>query len=547
MAISRRRFITNSLLALSASLPIYWLWDKYNSPPEKSKVVGDMLGASHQRGHNLFKMLFAKPQQREKIGTVIIGGGVSGLSAARHLIQNNYDDFKLLDLEDQAGGNARYGENKTGRFPLGAHYLPIPSLRMKELISLLDEVGLITHFDEKGLPHYNEQHLCHDPDERLFINGHWQEGLIPNFGVPAQEKEQIKKFIALMDAYKNAIGSDGLHAFDMPIDASSKDTSFRELDKLSMKEFLLQHQLDSPYLHWYVKYCCKDDYGSSLEETSAWAGIHYFAGRHGEAGNADGEHVLTWPEGNGWLVEQLINTCKAHIQSGSMVFAVNQTKDKRYEIDYIDYRDNQVKRFIADKVIFSCPTFIQRHIKTNIKKLKLRNTQSFEYSTWVVANAELDASKINERNGFPLAWDNVIYGSQSLGYIKSTHQNLNRHQDTVNFTWYYLTPESGKEARKKALKMTHQDWVEMMFADMQKVYSHFPSWVIRCDVSLWGHAMIKPKVGFIWGEERRQALQNVDDSLFFAHTDLSGISVFEEGFYSGIEAAKQLLKTDHHA
>jgi hypothetical protein len=48
-------------------------------------------------------------------------------------------------------------------------------------------------------------------------------------------------------------------------------------------------------------------------------------------------------------------------------------------------------------------------------------------------------------------------------------------------------------------------------------------------------------VGFILGEERHEAAQSIENKIFFAHTDLSGISVFEEGFYQGISAAKQLL------
>lgn len=33
-----------------------------------------------------------------------------------------------------------------------------------------------------------------------------------------------------------------------------------------------------------------------LKETSAWAGIHYFASRNGRGANTESQDVITWPE-----------------------------------------------------------------------------------------------------------------------------------------------------------------------------------------------------------------------------------------------------------
>jgi NAD(P)-binding Rossmann-like domain len=540
---SRRRFFYLTA-AIVATAPLYWIFKKLTLTNSSKFIPGRMLGAAHQRGHNILKMLFGKPSQTTTIGTVIIGGGISGLSAARQLNNNDYNDFLLLELEDQTGGNSRFANNKTGAFPLGAHYLPIPSTDFKELIAFLKELGLITHFDEQGLPYYDERYLCHDPEERLFINGYWQDGLVPNFGVPEQEKKQIAEFLALMNHYKNTKGNDGKWAFELPVDQSSTDYTYRSLDKISMKDFLLKHKFVSPYLHWYVEYCCKDDFGCSLSETSAWAGIHYFASRRGIAANATHDHVLTWPEGNGWLAQKLYQNIGKYVKTGCLVFAVNRVAPKTYHIDYIDYSDGSIKQIITQNIIFSCPQFVQKHIKTNIKQLKERNYESFQYSTWVTANAEVDASKLAERNGSPLSWDNVIYGTQSLGYINSCNQNIERHKNRYNFTWYYLVPESGKEIRKSVIKTTREQWFQIFSKDLQKVYLGFTDWVISCDVCVWGHAMVKPTVGFIWSKERHQSAKSIEDSLFFAHTDLSGMSLFEEGFIRGIEAANELMSAN---
>ena len=49
-----------------------------------------------------------------------------------------------------------------------------------------------------------------------------------------------------------------------------------------------------------MNYCCRDDYGAMAADTSAWAGVHYFASRAPEE-----KGPLTWPEGNGWITRLL--------------------------------------------------------------------------------------------------------------------------------------------------------------------------------------------------------------------------------------------------
>jgi hypothetical protein len=58
----------------------------------------------------------------------------------------------------------------------------------------------------------------------------------------------------------------------------------------------------------------------------------------------------------------------------------------------------------------------------------------------------------------------------------------------------------------------------------------------------WGHAMIRPRVGFQWGSARRKA-QEPYGPIHFAHTDLSGVALFEEAFDHGLRAAEEILAT----
>jgi hypothetical protein len=52
--------------------------------------------------------------------------------------------------------------------------------------------------------------------------------------------------------------------------------------------------------------------------------------------------------------------------------------------------------------------------------------------------------------------------------------------------------------------------------------------------------MVQPRVGFVWGKARWQARQP-QGNIYFAHSDLSGFSIFEEAQYRGVLAAERIL------
>ena len=53
-------------------------------------------------------------------------------------------------------------------------------------------------------------------------------------------------------------------------------------------------------MRWYAEYGTRDDYGALARDTSAWAGVHYYASREPTE-----QGPLTWPEGNAWIARRL--------------------------------------------------------------------------------------------------------------------------------------------------------------------------------------------------------------------------------------------------
>ncbi|HET9056661.1 MAG TPA: FAD-dependent oxidoreductase [Chitinophagaceae bacterium] len=532
----RRKFIKNvSVLAAGGSL-------MGSCATSSKKIPGKIIGASSAVGHLMRDgKLNSKPvSETMTVKVAVIGSGVSGLSAARQLLKNKVEDFVLLELEPHAGGNAHSGSNDISAYPWGAHYVPLPNNDLKEYLSFLEEAGVITSYNGQGLPVYNEYHLCFAPEERLFINGLWQHGLIPNFGVGEDEQQQIKRFLLLMDEFRNKKGNDGRDAFSIPVNNSSQDEVFLLLDKMSMKEWLQQNGFTSPHLHWYCNYACRDDFGTRYDECSAWAGIHYFAGRKGKAANADSGDVITWPEGNGFLVKHLMKEIGSKIKTNSLVTGIKQDNNK-VEIVYWDVAESLLKKVVADFCIISTPMFITQRLLNydKAKSDKVHNT--FHYCPWMVAN--ITVKELEEKRGEDLCWDNVLYESESLGYVEATHQLVNQLTPRKNLTYYLpLTKTDPVTERKKAIEMKHEDWVKIILDDLKKVHTNIETAVEKINVMIWGHAMIQPRTNYISGTIRKELSHSGFSNIELAHTDIAGISIFEEAFYQGINAADSVIK-----
>jgi hypothetical protein len=120
---------------------------------------------------------------RRRVHTVIAGGGVAGLAAARALRLRASTTSPCWSWKTAPAATAAAGQVGGIACPLGAHYLPVPGDDAHEVQDLLEELGLRQRV--AGRWQYDERHLCHSPQERLFFNGEWQEGLLPVQGVGA--------------------------------------------------------------------------------------------------------------------------------------------------------------------------------------------------------------------------------------------------------------------------------------------------------------------------------------------------------------------------
>ena len=537
----RRQFLISSAGA-AASLAVSGCSRR---PGRRLAFGGRIVGANEGVGHLLRQGGLPAPKAERRVPVIIVGGGIAGLSAGWKLRKSGFTDFEILELETDAGGNARSGQNAVSAFPWGAHYVPFPTRESRAVRELFQELGIIQGYDAAGKPVYEETFVCGAPEERLYINGKWQDGLVPTLGISRRELDQLDRFKELIAGYRDRRDADGRPAFAIPMELSARDPDLMALDRISMRDFLLEQKLDAPALHWYVDYCCRDDYGSYSSDVSAWAGVHYFASREGESARVSETTLLTWPAGLGWIVTRLARSLERHVTRDALVFRITPT-GTGVTVDAYNARDRLTTRLVADDVILACPSSFANYLVPTLAAEVRHDLAQFDYAPWLVANLTLRAFPTS-RAGVPIAWDNVVYKSPTLGYVVATHQSLqSRPRETVLTFYHALAGRPTSDARTLLRSRGWAEWADFIIGDLSRPHPEIASLVTNLDMMLWGHAMISPRPGFVWGRAR-QRVAGLNGPLHFAHSDLSGLSLFEEAQYRGVVAAERVLRRHHVA
>jgi protoporphyrinogen oxidase len=549
------------LLAAGAVLP----WLGSCGRDAAAVVEGGWVGADAARGHALRDGSLPRAEiggtppradagSTRRCGVAIVGGGIAGLAAARALRGAGVDDFRLFELEDVTGGNSRGHVMAGMRCPLGAHYLPLPGPEAREVAEWLHEIGIARSAPLNGARTlYDERHLCHAPQERIFVAapqdaapgaGHWKEGLLPLEGASPATLAQLQRFAAEVKTLQREL------SFTIPTLRSRWSESLAALDAQTFADWLAARGFDDPLLRAYLDYCCRDDYGAGVGLVSAWAGIHYFASRHGFRAPGD-EHedaldaVLTWPEGNAYLSERLAQGLSERLQTGSVTARVSPSRHE-VALDVWNARTGQPEHWVASRVILCVPLFVASRLIDAPPPALASLAPRLAYAPWLVSNLQL-REPLYDRPGPAPAWDNVLAGSPALGYVDAMHQSLRPVPGPTVLTHYWALGGQSmtelKAQRTRLLEAPWTAWRDAVLTDLARAHPDLARKTARIDLMRYGHAMVVPTPG-LRSDPALAALAAPQGRLHFAHADLSAGSCFEEAFtrgtLAGAECARKL-------
>lgn len=535
MTPSRRDFVA---MLLGAPLAAACGSGKPALPP------GIVMDTGRVAGHRAVRDLATAPMPTlvRTHRVIIVGAGVAGLSAAWELLQRGVTDVVVLELDTVAGGTARGGTGDVTPYPWGAHYIVAPTKEQTDLITLLREMNAIEGESPDGTPIVSEELRCRELEERVLAHGRWYEGLYLSAGSNVDDQRQYQAFQTEILRLSALRDSSGRRIFALPRSSAGAPGDLAALDGITFAAWLDQRRFTSERLRWLCDYACRDDYGLRATDTSAFAGLLYFAARQ-HAGPQDSiaprgrsatltavsppsidyQSVITWPDGNAALVRHLARGVTVHTG-----YAIAQANP---DGTLVALGPDGAIGFRAERVILAVPGFIADHLVPSRARVPA------DYGAWAVANLHLRA-RPRERRGAPPAWDSVIRDSPSLGYVSATHQRGRDRGPTV-FTWFYPFTNDGPTARRSVEGAGYAEWAEVALADLSRAHEDIRSHVERIEVAFWGHGMIRPRPGTMLSPARAVRIAPVG-KLHFAHTDLSGIALFEEAFDHGLRAAREV-------
>jgi predicted NAD/FAD-dependent oxidoreductase len=497
---------------------------------------GGWVGASSDLGHRLREPQPLQPATTRRCAVAVVGAGVAGLAAARALRRAGVDDVQVFDLEAEAGGNARGHVMDGIACPLGAHYLPLPGPAAHEVRELLQEFGLLRQ--EAGRLVADERHRCHSPQERLWIEGQWVEGLLPPADRGSRREAQYRLFSQRVAEVSRAL------RWAIPSARAGWSEGLAALDALPFAQWLDAQGLDDPGLCAYLDYACRDDYGAGIRTVSAWAGLHYFASRHGfhapgDEPSGDREALYTWPEGNAWLTRRLAAPVADRLHTGALVRRVEALRHG-VAIDVDLPASERAERWMAQRVVLALPLHVAARVVAQPPEALLSAAAQTRHAPWLVANLHIHRP-LTDKPGAPPSWDNVLYtpdsANSALGYVDARHQSLNPVPGPTVLTAYWALGDGDAatvmQRRRDLLELPWRTWAQRVVHDLARAHPDLPAKTLRVDLMRYGHATAIPTPGLRGSAALRWLAQPTSGRLHFAHSDLAAYSIFEEAFTLG--------------
>jgi len=493
------------------------------------------------------------------VDVAIVGAGVAGLACAWQLARAGHRDHWLLSGPEFLGNAA--GTRVGGLpCPTGSHYLPLPSRESRFMRELLADAGVLSDGLDTATPTYDERVLVHGPAERVLSGGRWEAGTVPTQAQDADGRAQTERFLQQMQALSAERGADGRRAFVVPIALGSADAHSARLDRLTAAAWLDEQGYRDPALRWYLDYAARDEFGATVGEISAWALVHYFASRMGGARNAEPGAVLTWPDGLAPLARHL---AAATVAAGRL---------KAISVERIERQGAGVRLFgwahgdgsgradpvpvviMARSAVVATPLAVAARLVPELGESMRRldpSAASGRHAPWTVANmlfreppVELPAAEEGAGES-DLAWDSIVHGSAALGFVHAQHQQI--RIDTTGpmvLSAYQVYTPSDADAGQALERLLRADgepdagaWLALVGRDLVSAYGS-TVWrkVVAVQVTVRGHGIAAPRPGFLSSPLLRE-LRAASGPVRFAHSELSGYSVFEEAAWWGLQAA----------
>ena len=454
------------------------------APPPEASVHGEHNEICHAVRDG---QRFDRPPGSRRADVVIVGGGVSGLSAAYFLQKYN---FLLLEKEPHWGGNA-YVEDFEGQV-----------------------YGTGSAFESMGTP---GTHLAaelgmkmlrvDDPDPTL-VNGTW-----------------------VADTWRS-----GLDHLPYPLAVRRSFKTFRDammkIDVAARKEEL-DNQPFSKYTSGYARQISQwwDGYGPSnwgarTKDTSAFVALETLQSIAGDRP----DDRITWPGGLGAITKTLsdilLRSRSESMLSAATVVAVEPQKDEVH-ISYA--RDGKMETVAARAVIMATPKFITWRLVAGIPEAQIAAMRKIRYIPYPVVNLIFDKPVYHR------AYDTWCPGNTFTDFVVAdwTIRNEVGYKPKYNILSCY-TPLQEFERGRLLTEEGSRELAANVLRDFQKLLPAFRTDPLEVHIYRRGHPMFMATPGNYTATI--PAARGPLERVFFGNADSAG----PESLTSGAIAASRM-------
>jgi len=368
--VTRRDFLNGTRVAIGASLLSPWA-DAFGSVPDEFALASDYYPPSRTglRGSHVgsFETMHARVAGRqwsrqpvdESVDLVVVGAGISGLSAA-HFYRREQPSSRalILDNHDDFGGHAKRNEfTVNGRTQIayaGTESIDTPSGYAAVSRELLEDIGV----DVERFYQYFDQDLFDDMGLEYAIafdkDTYGERKLVTGYG-----SRPWKSFVAdtpLTDVAK----ADLLRAFTVERDylpGLSRDEKIELLSRISYRSYLkdyvkVDEQVLEIYQRWGMSYWCV-----GMDEVPAIYILGYGDGGwmpglehtvEKEGGRGTEPYIFHFPDGNASIARLLIRRLIPSALPGT---TMEDSVTARLDYSALDQQDADVRVRLRSTVV----------------------------------------------------------------------------------------------------------------------------------------------------------------------------------------------------
>ena len=473
------------------------------------------------------------PKPTEAVDVCVVGGGISGLSAA-HLLRE-YNPV-VFELHDRFGGNAQGGVIHGAEFTLGSAYFITPD-DGSDLDNFYRDLDLHRHV------------RIDDGAMQVEIDGKVIDDIWTGMGVPDADRPAY-------NAYRDLVLEMADNYPDVPFPAQW----MRDLDLLSLREHIEQRlgRTAPAPLAAAIQAYCYSSFGAGWEEISATLGWNFLAAEE------FGRWVL--PGGNAWMADALwqriaeldhIDPDHApHLRPGRHVVDIRVQPDLTSLVSWRE-PDGSFRSLTARRVVMAAPKHVARHIIQGLHAEEpLRyDAMNMDRRSYLLANVVLDRPIPEDFYDIFLLGDPTTF-PMSDGQATS----FGRYTDVLNGSF---TPGPNAAQIPERPSVLSLFWplpyasarFDLILGDPIERFAQFAAPRLRETLALlslpetsvkeirfarWAHAMPVARVGFLADGIPEMIIPPYKDAVYFVNQDNWALPAIENSVLDAINAANAI-------